>query len=737
MGTTNPVIQTKNGKVGINQTDPQTKLHITNDSGGSGGYLKVTDAGYNGDVRFGMFDGVNNDALLGTWTNNNIYIYTNGSPRMRITNDGKVLVGTTTDFTSQALQVNGFIDQVSLTSAFRLYNGSSFVGGLGNGQWAYSATYLNDYAMYAVNNLLLSAGGTYPSFIIRSDTKEIGFGDGTYNAGLYAISNNQTRSIDSNWGFKIQRTSGVDDYNVRMQFYPDGNSARKLGLYNSRYNDWILYADGNTTANDCRVVIKDNLDVGGQISSQQTDTVEYGSITGTATSGGWYKIANVSDTNNSTFYIKTYAHSSMTFMASRGYHLSNQGHIQILDHVYGANGSFANASGVRIRQNGDIEIKLNWSSGPTVSIQVTVVGTRKATLESTLALSSSSSPINDTVETSGSYGMMRARGNMIVEDNLGVSRNPISGYKLDVNGNARIQTSVETSHIYGVSSELQLGNFTSNNSDEWPKLYWLRDTAANWDEGLIKGGSNRGVFGREHFGIHFDDDRSFGFHTSSWDTEMEIRGDGHIYQKGPVYIGRTSQGVAQAQFSVQGSGWYTSDSQSRVLYLDGGASNGNIIQFTRYGTNKWEVVGREGTFYIYKNDGTGSGYKWQIDSSGNHTITGVVTTTSTLRAQGDVIAYYSSDKRLKDNVTPIPNALDKINAISGYEFDWNDKQDTYEGHDVGVIAQEIEEILPEVVTTREDGYKAVKYGKIVPLLIQGIKEQQKQIEELKALINNK
>ena len=58
----------------------------------------------------------------------------------------------------------------------------------------------------------------------------------------------------------------------------------------------------------------------------------------------------------------------------------------------------------------------------------------------------------------------------------------------------------------------------------------------------------------------------------------------------------------------------------------------------------------------------------------------------------------------------------------------------YEGQDVGVIAQEIEKVLPEVVETRETGYKAVKYEKIVPLLIESIKEQQKQIEELKKLI---
>ena len=114
-----------------------------------------------------------------------------------------------------------------------------------------------------------------------------------------------------------------------------------------------------------------------------------------------------------------------------------------------------------------------------------------------------------------------------------------------------------------------------------------------------------------------------------------------------------------------------------------------------------------------------------IDASGNG------------RFKGDVVAYSTSDKRFKDNITPIDNAIDKVQKISGVTFDWNDKQDTYEHgkHDVGVIAQEIEEVLPEVVDTRENGYKAVKYEKIVPLLIEAIKEQQKQIDELKSLIN--
>ena len=110
------------------------------------------------------------------------------------------------------------------------------------------------------------------------------------------------------------------------------------------------------------------------------------------------------------------------------------------------------------------------------------------------------------------------------------------------------------------------------------------------------------------------------------------------------------------------------------------------------------------------------------------------TVTGNLEATGDVIAFSSSDKRLKDNLKPITEPLAKINKISGYEFDWNDKQGTHTGHDVGVVAQEIEQVLPEVVTEREDNFKAVKYEKLVPLLIESIKELSAKVEDLESKI---
>jgi uncharacterized protein YqkB len=107
-----------------------------------------------------------------------------------------------------------------------------------------------------------------------------------------------------------------------------------------------------------------------------------------------------------------------------------------------------------------------------------------------------------------------------------------------------------------------------------------------------------------------------------------------------------------------------------------------------------------------------------------------------LHVTGDITAFYTSDKRYKENLKNISEPNEKIKKINGYEFDWNEKHNTYKGqHDVGVIAQEIEEVLPEVVITRENGYKAVRYDKIISLLIESNKDLLRRVEELESKLS--
>jgi len=117
-------------------------------------------------------------------------------------------------------------------------------------------------------------------------------------------------------------------------------------------------------------------------------------------------------------------------------------------------------------------------------------------------------------------------------------------------------------------------------------------------------------------------------------------------------------------------------------------------------------------------------------------VTGGVGIQGALNVGGDVTAFASSDERYKDNLQVITNPIDKVKSLTGYTFTWNDKHKQFNGNnDIGVVAQEVEKVFPEIVDTRDDGYKAVKYEKMVALLIEAVKDQQKQIDELKEKCN--
>ena len=120
----------------------------------------------------------------------------------------------------------------------------------------------------------------------------------------------------------------------------------------------------------------------------------------------------------------------------------------------------------------------------------------------------------------------------------------------------------------------------------------------------------------------------------------------------------------------------------------------------------------------------------QLNINDNTVITGILSVTD------DITAFFSSDERLKDNITPIEDPLAKVLSLSGNSFDWND-QSSHTGKDIGVIAQEIEKVLPEIVTTRENGFKAVQYEKITPLLIEAIKELSHKVDDLQQKLNDK
>jgi hypothetical protein len=183
------------------------------------------------------------------------------------------------------------------------------------------------------------------------------------------------------------------------------------------------------------------------------------------------------------------------------------------------------------------------------------------------------------------------------------------------------------------------------------------------------------------------------------------------------------------------SGGFISDSDGQFL------DNKNL----KFGTDNDLIISHDGTNSTITESGVGElrikGDNVRlVDNNDDIRLTVVTGTGITiggeLKVGGDITAFYSSDERLKDNITPIDDPLAKVISISGNTYDWNEKSGK-EGHDVGVIAQEVEKVLPEAVTERDNGYLAVDYHKIIPLLIESIKDLSAKVESLEQKLLDK
>lgn len=168
-------------------------------------------------------------------------------------------------------------------------------------------------------------------------------------------------------------------------------------------------------------------------------------------------------------------------------------------------------------------------------------------------------------------------------------------------------------------------------------------------------------------------------------------------------------------------------SQDECVINDGSAdvdfrveSNGNANMIFVDGGNDWVGIGT-GTPISPLMVNAGSTAHTCISSVGN------------IAAGGDVIAFTTSDNRLKDNVTNITFPLEKIEQMNGVEFTWNNLAAGKNGDEYGVIAQEVEKVLPLAVTERYDTkYKAVRYEQLIPVLVEGIKELTERVKKLES-----
>jgi hypothetical protein len=176
--------------------------------------------------------------------------------------------------------------------------------------------------------------------------------------------------------------------------------------------------------------------------------------------------------------------------------------------------------------------------------------------------------------------------------------------------------------------------------------------------------------------------------------------------------------------------------------------NGNHNDFALTFTNQANTAGRRGyriafdsdrlTFQSASDAGAFAANQMSIDPVTGNVGIGTVTPSNKLEVNGSVagVGPYQniSDGRFKENVQPLSGALDKVLHLRGVSFTWRSGQFTNlnfaPGKQVGFIAQELEQVLPEAVSRDDHGYYRVAYSEVMPLLTEAIKEQQQTIARL-------
>jgi len=272
------------------------------------------------------------------------------------------------------------------------------------------------------------------------------------------------------------------------------------------------------------------------------------------------------------------------------------------------------------------------------------------------------------------------------------------------------QTKAAGLHLKGANSIVADGNFVYNTGDgiRWWLTGYISGIGGNGPAIMLQKNVNRGGYQNRRGSLGWMGNNGSVAEVLTW------------VENGNVGIGTTNPSV---KLHIQ-------DGNTGFLFKDSGSTSGYTTTFSEDNTGL-KIGHNSGSRDIQFQ--TNSNTKMTIHADGNVGI-GTTNPGERLEVNGNVKAsafLYSSDINLKQNIQNIPNALQKIQQLNGVYFQW--KESGKDG--VGVIAQDIEKVFPELVATDPNtGLKSVSYGNLVAPLIEAIKEQQKQIDELKAEI---
>ena len=294
------------------------------------------------------------------------------------------------------------------------------------------------------------------------------------------------------------------------------------------------------------------------------------------------------------------------------------------------------------------------------------------------------------------------------------------------------------------ANKLNVGTSSSLNSTGQLNLYRSTSPFIAWYSGSSTRGGYLQYVSSDYF---FFGDVSYTQSAGSFRAPLFYDSDNTSYYVNPAstsymaYLGRKSHQTGHLVGGYNNIG--SNATNSNPIYTIGSNYNPSSTSLSNmYGIG---FCKNNASFISLSNEGTGWGL--YVASDGDARIF-LNAGTGNYSGTGNITAY-ASDRRLKTNIKPIENALDKLNKINGVTYDWVDDITTEYGfhpqcmHEHGVVAQEIAEVLPDAVVTApfngsytekcgtDHDFKTVHKEKIIPLLIEAIKELQQEVKELK------
>ena len=344
-------------------------------------------------------------------------------------------------------------------------------------------------------------------------------------------------------------------------------------------------------------------------------------------------------------------------------------------------------------------------TGTVSGITSTMVGLGNVTNESKATM------FNSPTFTGTTYGITKAMVGLGSVDNTADTAKPVStAQQTALNLKANVASPTFTGTVSGITKAMVGLGSVDNTADTAKPVSTAQQTALNLKANLA---------------------------SPTFTGSVTMPGTGIWNSSGDVGIGTTAPGAKLHVINTSNVGYELisrfQGATGTGLYVYGDAFNNNTNVTLLQTTNGLLLDGNNTQNQLYLKSGGNVGIG-TISPSYVLTVNGTAWCTSS--------AWSGSDVRWKRNIQTLTGALDKVSLMRGVSYEW--KKEEYpdkkfdNGTQIGVIAQEVERIVPEIVTTDNEGYKGVSYERVVPLLIEAIKELktdnenlQKEVEKLK------